>query len=59
MNLQQISQLLNIDFSEMKLQSGFNKLSKNQCPCFKIESVMLFFYLVNPVISGMNIYSLT
>ena len=30
MNLQQISQLLNIDFSEMKLQSGFNKLSKNQ-----------------------------
>ena len=30
MNLQQISQLLNIDFSEMKLQSGFKKLSKNQ-----------------------------
>ena len=30
MNLQQVSQLLNIDFSEMKLQSGFNKLSKNQ-----------------------------
>ena len=30
MNLQQISQLLNIDFSEMKLQSGFKTLSKNQ-----------------------------
>ena len=30
MNLQQVSQLLNIDFSEMKLQSGFKKLSKNQ-----------------------------
>ena len=28
MDLQQVSQLLNIDFSEMILQSGFNKLSK-------------------------------
>ena len=28
MNLQEVSNLLNIDFSEMKLQSGFNKLSK-------------------------------
>ena len=30
MNLQEISQQLNIDFSAMDLQSGFNKLSKNQ-----------------------------
>ena len=30
MNLQEVSNLLSIDFSEMKLQSGFNKLSKNQ-----------------------------
>ena len=30
MNLQEVSNLLSIDFSEMKLKSGFNKLSKNQ-----------------------------
>ena len=30
MNLQEISQQLNIDFSAMELQSGFKKLSKNQ-----------------------------
>ncbi len=30
MNLQEVSSLLNIDFTAMELQSGFNKLSKNQ-----------------------------
>ena len=30
MNLQEVSNLLNIDFTAMELQSGFNKLSKNQ-----------------------------
>ena len=30
MNLQEVSNLLSIDFTAMELQSGFNKLSKNQ-----------------------------
>ena len=30
MNLQEVSNLLSIDFSAMELQSGFKKLSKNQ-----------------------------
>ena len=30
MNLQEVSNLLNIDFTAMELQSGFKKLSKNQ-----------------------------
>ena len=47
MNLQEVSHLLSIDFSEMKLQSGFNKLSKINTTLHPIISWLSFQIMIN------------